>query len=120
MLGFKVFIIGIYLVQSVLVFGQKKESPANLNSSGDVSQYLELRLSQLQATDFEMNNLRNNWNLEHETSKRYLSITHVPENDFNIYLSFNNSITPNILTSFEVSLNYAGVMNIRSLIVLRK
>lgn len=120
MLDFKVLLVGAYLIQSVFIFGQKTEAVEILNSKGDVSQYLELRISQLQTTDFAMIRLHNDWGLESETPKRYMSITHVPENDFNIYLSFNNSITPNILTSFEVSLNYAGVMNIRSLIVLRK
>ncbi|WP_436515881.1 hypothetical protein [Ekhidna sp. To15] len=52
--------------------------------------------------------------------KRYMGITHAPSIDFNIYLALHNSITPKIMTSFEVSLNYAGVMNIKSLFFLRK
>ncbi len=52
--------------------------------------------------------------------KRYVGITHIPSADFNIYLAFHNSVTPKITTSFEVSLNYAGVMNIKGLFLLRK
>lgn len=51
---------------------------------------------------------------------RHVEIVHTPSSDFNIYLAFNNSVTPKIMTSFEVSLNYAGVMNVKSLIFLRR
>ncbi len=53
-------------------------------------------------------------------SDRYVGITHTPSVDFNIYLTFNNAINSRIQTSFEVSLNYSGVMNIRSTIALRR
>ena len=60
------------------------------------------------------------WGEDEIVQRRYMGITHVPSSDFNIYLTFNNAVTPRILTSLEVSLNYAGVMNLKSQILLRK
>lgn len=59
-------------------------------------------------------------NIKSIEAKRFMGITHTPALDFNIYLTFANSITPGIRTAFEVSLNYSGVMNFKGQIMLRK
>ena len=48
-----------------------------------------------------------------------IGITHNPSSDFNIYLTFNKKVASGIRTSIDLSLNYAGIMNVRSVITLR-
>ncbi len=60
------------------------------------------------------------WAHGNQMMARLLGIIHKPQDDFNVYLSVNHLLTPNIRTSMEVSLNYAGQMNFRNIIVLRK
>lgn len=60
------------------------------------------------------------WTHGNQMISRLLRIIHNPQDDFNIYLSVNHLLTANIRTSMEVSLNYAGQMNFRNIIILRK
>ncbi|WP_462250556.1 hypothetical protein [Ekhidna sp.] len=48
-----------------------------------------------------------------------IGITHNPSIDFNIYLTFNKKVTSGLRTSIDLSLNYVGIMNVRSVITLR-
>ena len=48
-----------------------------------------------------------------------IGITHNPSIDFNIYLTVNKKVTSGIRTSIDLSLNYTGIMNVRSVITLR-
>ena len=89
----------------------------NAATNGDE---LELVLNSLATYNRVVDASIEDWCSRSCMQKRYVGITHVPSLDFNIYLAYHHSITPKLSTSFEVSLNYAGVMNIKSLFLLRK
>ena len=52
--------------------------------------------------------------------KEFIEILHNPSQDFNIYLSIHNSSESDVQLSFDLSLNYTGIMNLRSRVLLRK
>lgn len=120
--GLKLTVALLLNVHYLLVIGQTTTNECGFSElKGETSKYLELVL------DLMQKNERIQWEgagWDFETfgvsSRQHIGITHVPSMDFNIYLTVRNPITPKITTSLDVSLNYAGVMNIRNLILLGK
>lgn len=118
--GVKLGLMLVLFIHHILVTGQVKTEWADVARDSKTDQYLEFAISQLATYEGALNVGIEGLCPKTCPSKTYFGITHVPSEDFNIYLTFYNSVTPVIQASFEVSLNYAGVMNIRSIISLRK
>ncbi|MEP1033416.1 hypothetical protein [Ekhidna sp.] len=104
----------------ILASAQPSTDFVHLRQSTSENKAFELVLNRLTTYDRVISESFSDWCLKRCEKRRYIGITHTPSSDFNIYLTINNSLTPKIKTSLEVSLNYTGVMNIRSLILLGK
>lgn len=117
----KQFVFTLLLVISTLVSGQVViDKPVFISSDTFASSMrAEVLLRMNSNTDFDVNEERRGC-YQRKVSRRFMGIKHQPADDFNIYLSVGQLITPNIKTSMEVSLNYMGQVNIRNLIALRR
>ncbi|WP_370087949.1 hypothetical protein [Ekhidna sp.] len=117
----KQFVFTLLLVTYTLASGQMMiEKPVFISSDTFASSMrAEVLLRMNEKADLTMTEKRRGW-YQRKISRRFMEIKHQPADDFNIYLSIGQLITPNIKTSMEVSLNYMGQVNIRNLIALRR
>lgn len=99
---------------------QPLKNETYLEDSTQKNGYNDLLFNSLASLELVLKERFENWCTNECQHRRYVGITHVPAYDFNIYLTVNESVSPTIKASLEISLNYAGVMNVKSLILLRK
>ena len=117
----KQFVYTLLLMISTLASGQMMiDKPVFISSDTFASSMrAEVLLRMNEKADLTVIQRRRGW-YQRKVSRRFMGIKHHPADDFNIYLSVGQLITPNLRTSMEVSLNYMGQVNIRNLIALRR
>lgn len=120
MLRLKFQIILIILLSYFISFGQADRRNKNVNDTYLISEdIIVLVLKKMEAAQEHIEEGKR-WHFHRTNSSDLLRIRHEPSEDFNIYLRLDRHITPQIRTAIEVSLNYSGVVNLTSQILLRK
>lgn len=106
------------LINHLLVAGQIENQLKLFNSVSQMDDHLQFVAEQMPVNSSVSN--EQDWCYRKNQPNRILGIRHQPTRDFNIYLTYRHKLNFFAEAAIEISLNNSGVVNLRSLIALRK